>query len=391
MIRATFLFVQKYEGEIGAFTKQPRVGSGGVKDDDDEVLCDEIAAAESKLREVSWKCTKNIDKLCSVTKDWKMFSDITVRSDTVHQSVLDRVEEIGSHLAGQKMDSDDECLNDLHGISADLLSQDITLKELTSVGKPLADCLLEMGIMDEANEVLNVMEMHGERRSKLLEDVDRQERCLLSLLSEQHNLVSSLNSVHDMVVAAKGQLSQHRLVSLDRALLNEQIEAHRIIDVDLFHGKTLLDTFLRSSQDVPGADDHLVRLGQQLQEVQHLSLSRTEDLEGIASALLAIESKSSDIGQWLTDSIKSMKTLSKGLLGKAQLAEVHYLFEAMHERSAFLEDLNVLCVKLIADNRVTDAHAVTGIFAEVKGIWNELSELLVNELSMEVSEVTSLW
>ena len=377
--------VQDFEREVDAYRKRLQILPTISEENEAGVLDEEIESIEAKFKDISRECAKHMDRLAALVKNKKTFDDLNDKLTTVYPAVQEQVAEIQRHTFGKDPQKDARDLDALRNIKAELIGQERKLKDLTSAGERLADGLAEAGMTSEAEDVRDIIDARAEQYSALLEEIGEQEEHLDTSLTEQQNVMSRLDGVEDGIAEAENKLRSSNTVSLDKEKLANQLQHQRLMNADLSSNKALLERLAREAHDVPGAEDRLNEVSERLGDVERLAEVRTRELEEIASALQNFEAKSSDMAQWLADSIKNMKTPAKGTSGKAQRAKVHALLEAKEERQGVVKELRETCERLMNDDRVTDKYAVKESLADVEGKWNELTELLVKEVSFEVS------
>ena len=377
--------VQDFEREVDAYRKRLQILPTIREEGETGVLDEEIESIEAKFKDISRECAKHMDRLASLVKNKKTFDDLNDKLATVYPALQEQVADIQDHPFGQDPQTDARDLDALRSIKAELIGQERKLKDLTTAGERLADGLAEAGMSAEAEEVRDIIETRAEQYSSLLEEIGEQEEELDNALTEQQNVMSRLDGVVDSIADAEGKLRGQQAVSLDKEKLANQLQDQRLMNADLSSNKALLERLARETHNAAGAEDRLSDINDRLGDVERLAEARTRELEEIASGLQSYEAQASDMNAWLTDSIKSLKTAAKGGSGKAQRAKVQALLEAKQERQDGVRELREACEALMDDDRVTDTYAVKEALAEVEGKWNDLTELLVKEVSFEVS------
>ncbi|XP_070185712.1 microtubule-actin cross-linking factor 1, isoforms 6/7-like isoform X4 [Littorina saxatilis] len=374
---------QDFEREVDLYRKRLQILPTISEEGETGMLDEEIESIEAKYKDISRECAKHMDRLAALVKNKKTFDDLNDKLATVYPALQEQVADIQNREFGKDPQRDARDLDALRNIKAELIGQERKLKDLTSAGERLADGLDEAGMPSEAEEVRSIIEARGDQFSALLEEIGEQEEHLDSVLTEQHNVMSRLDGVEDSIADAEDKLRASNRISLDKEKLANQLQDQRLMNADISSNKALLERLAREAHDVSGAEDRLNEVSDRLGDVERLAESRTRELEEVATGLQSFEAQASDMAHWLADSIKNMKTTTKGGSGKAQRAKVHALLEAKEERQGTMKELREICEGLMDDDRVTDKYAAKEALADMESKWNELTELLVKEVSFE--------
>ncbi|KAK7501339.1 hypothetical protein BaRGS_00007464, partial [Batillaria attramentaria] len=374
---------QDFEREVDAYRKRLQILPTISEEGEGGILDEEIESTEAKFKDISRECAKHMDRLAGLVKNKKQFDDLNDKLTTVYPALQEQLADIHNHPFGKDPQKDARDLDTLRNIKAELIGQERKVKELTAAGERLADGLTEAGMTSEAEDVLGIMETRAEQYSAMLEQIGEQEEQLDSALTEQQNVMGRLDGVEDSIAEAEDKLRGNAPISLDKDKLANQLQEQRLMNADINSNKALLDRLAKEAHDVSGAEDRLSDVNERLGAVERLAESRTRELEEIASGLQGFEAKASDMAHWLANSIKDIKTPAKGGPGKAQRAKVHGMLEAKDERQEAMKELRATCERLMNDDRVSDKYAVKEALADVEGKWNELTELLVKEVSYE--------
>lgn len=87
---------------------------------------------------------------------------------------------------------------------------------------------------------------------------------------------------------------------------------------------------------------------------------------------------------WLTDSVGSLKTRQKGVNQKTFKAKIDALYNEKREKEYDMDKLRSDAKSIMEDDRVCDQFAMKEYLGEVEGKWHELTEHLVQQVSLEV-------
>uniref|UniRef100_A0A2C9KXI0 Uncharacterized protein n=1 Tax=Biomphalaria glabrata TaxID=6526 RepID=A0A2C9KXI0_BIOGL len=110
---------------------------------------------------------------------------------------------------------------------------------------------------------------------------------------------------------------------------------------------------------------------------------RTQELDELLTNIVEYESKAVELDTWLSESIKTLKPKSGA--PKPTKTKVEGLYEGKAEKDGEMETLRQMCGHLSEANGVKDKYALKELLADVETKWNDLTELLVQQVSLEVS------
>lgn len=111
----------------------------------------------------------------------------------------------------------------------------------------------------------------------------------------------------------------------------------------------------------------------------------TMEIEDVACSVSELENNIGQMDSWLTDTISSLKTGQKGVNQKAVKAKIDALYNDKREKEYDMEKLRQSAKEIMDDERVCDQFAMKESLGEVEVKWHELTEHLVQQVSLEVS------
>lgn len=147
----------------------------------------------------------------------------------------------------------------------------------------------------------------------------------------------------------------------------------------LFHFCTRLGLDADGNRD---AEEKVKALMMQAETLDDMADKKTQALENLLTNITEFNAKSAELDGWLTDSVKILKP--KGGTPKPTKSKVEGLHEAKKEKSGEIEELRQMCDQLVDNDGVKDKFAVKETLADVETKWNDLTELLVQHVSLEV-------
>ena len=122
-------------------------------------------------------------------------------------------------------------------------------------------------------------------------------------------------------------------------------------------------------------------------DVERKAELATKGLEEVASRMSDLDSGVSQMEGWLTESIDLLKNRSKGSNQKAIKAKVDVLYNEKREREIDMDNIRGAARAIMEDGRVCDEFAVKESLGEIESKWHELTEHLVQQVSLEVWEI----
>ncbi|KAK6960732.1 microtubule-actin cross-linking factor 1 [Biomphalaria glabrata] len=122
---------------------------------------------------------------------------------------------------------------------------------------------------------------------------------------------------------------------------------------------------------------------------QHNAEERTQELDELLTNIVEYESKAVELDTWLSESIKTLKPKSGA--PKPTKTKEEGLYEGKAEKDGEMETLRQMCDHLSEANGVKDKYALKELLADVETKWNDLTELLVQQVSLEaLSEIDGM-
>ncbi len=325
-----------------------------------------------------------MDRLASLMKNKKGFDDLNDRLSSAYPAIQDKLRNIADEDFGRNPAKDAKDLGNLKTMKADLIGQERKLKDLVAAGDRLSSGLTDAGLQNEAKEVRDTVDDHKEKHKTLLEDIQDKEDKLDSAVAQQQNVMSRLDGVVDLLEQAETVLNSRLPISLNKDKLAQQLQDQRLMNADLGSNKALLERLSGEAHDVSGAEEKLADLIDRIDDLERKADNRTKELEDVFGGISDFENKTSDIDYWLNESIMSLKNKPKGVTAKAMKAKVDALYKEKQDREDEMDGLREGCKRLMDDDRVTDEYAMKECMGDVESKWHDLTELLVQQVSLEV-------
>ena len=358
---------------------------------DVHVIDDELESLEAKYKDVSRDCAKHLDKLATLVKQKKTYDDLVDKLSSVYPNIEAGLGEIDDGNFGKNPDQDLENFNHLKDLKADLIGQERKLKDLSNAGDKLIAGLKDMNMRKKADEVRSKVDEMKKKHGSLNDEIVDKEQQLDNAVSQQQSVVNRVDGLKNWATDAENTLDDRPLISLDKDRLSQQVQEQRVLNAEIDTNKGLLERLMKEIPDVSGEEieESLNDLSELLGEIEKKAEMRTYELEEVSSGINDIEGIMGQIDGWVSEAIKSLKAKPKGTTQKAMKAKVDTLYGEKREREFDMENLRSTSRKLMDDDRVCDQFAMKESLSEVEAKWHELTELLVQQVSLEVGGAIS--
>ncbi|GFN99913.1 microtubule-actin cross-linking factor 1 [Plakobranchus ocellatus] len=385
---------QSLERDITEFRKRLHVLPTIRDEGESGVLDEELESIEAKFKDISRECAKQMDRLSSLVKCRKTFDDLNEKLSKAYPAIQEKLSALVSDELALDPQKGMQGLEALRSIKAEVIGQERKLKDLLSTGDRLLYDLEESGLPDEAEEIQALLSLRQEEHACLLADVTDHEQLLDAAVVRHQNALGRLGAIEDELHAAERALDASTGMSLDKDKLGQQLEAQRIVNAGLSTCKAQLERLQQEAAGNPDEEDKICDLLEQAKALEEMAEQRTQELEDLMSNIAEFESKAAALDGWLTDAIKILNP--NGNAPKPNRSKVDGLHQAKKEKEADMQELREMCDHLIDGGSgdkddVTNQYAAREMLAGVEGKWNDLTELLVQQVSLEaLSEIDSM-
>ncbi|XP_053386476.1 dystonin-like isoform X4 [Mercenaria mercenaria] len=377
---------QDFEKEAENFKKRLQFMPPIQEEGDNQVIDDELEALEAKYKDISRKCAKHLEKLSGLVKYKKTFDDLNDKLANVYPTIEQALTNIDEESFGKNPDEDKKNYAQLKDLKGDLIGQERKLKDFTNAADKLVAGLNEMGMRHKADDVKKKVEDTREKHDLLSEEIAEKEQQLDTAVSQQQSVVNRLEGLKNWAAEAENVLDERPLISLDKDKLNQQIQDQRVLAAEIETNKGLIERLSHEAAGTSSAQDAeeaLADLSELLTELEHKAEIRMYELEEVLSSMNEIEGNMVSVDGWVTEAIKSLKTKPKGTTQKAMKAKVDMLYGEKREKEFDMENLRNTSRRLMDDDRVCDQFVMKEGLTEVEAKWHELTELLVQQVSLE--------
>ncbi|ESO82078.1 hypothetical protein LOTGIDRAFT_237159 [Lottia gigantea] len=374
---------QSFERELEAYRKSLQFMPTINEEVETGILDDEIESIEAKYKDVSRECNKHMDRLSSIMKNKRTFDDLDDRLTSLYPSLNDQLGNINDKDFGKNPVKDTKDLKDLKQLKSDVLGQERKLKDLTLAGERLTNGLVEAGLKKEAANIKSIVDDHKAKHDGLLNGITKKEQKLDAAVAEQQNVMGRIDGIVETVESAEKLLKAKHPASLNKEKLAQQIQDQRIMNGDINSNKALVDRLSQESHDVPGANAKLSDVANRLDNLERLADTRTQELEDISAGINDFDNKLSEVDSWLNESIQTLKSKPSKGSNNISKGQIEALYEEKKQREGDIDSLRKACDDLMNDDRVCDHYAVKETLGDVETKWNDLTEFLVQQVSLE--------
>ncbi|XP_076088399.1 microtubule-actin cross-linking factor 1, isoforms 6/7-like isoform X5 [Mytilus galloprovincialis] len=376
---------QEFEKEAEAYRQRTHQLPPIREEHDNDVIDDEIESLEAKYRDISRECSKHLEKLSSIMKQKKAFDELSDKLSGVYPQIEKKVAQIDEQEVGKMPDRDTQDLAMLKDLKADLIGQERKLKELSQTGEKLVKGLEGINMQSKADTVRNTMDECREKHDSLQRDIALKEEVFDSAVSQQHDVMNRLDELTEWLSETEQFLNEGRAISLDKDKLLTHLKEQQLMNAEIDSNKALLER-LSEAPDTSMTEDAetaIFDLSERVTDVERKAELATKGLEEIASRMSDLDSGVSQMEGWLTESIDLLKNKSRGSNQKAIKAKVDVLYNEKREREIDMENIRGAAKSIMDDDRVCDEFAVKESLGEVESKWHELTEHLVQQVSLE--------
>ncbi|XP_052813001.1 microtubule-actin cross-linking factor 1, isoforms 1/2/3/4/5-like isoform X2 [Mya arenaria] len=377
---------QEFEKEAETFRKRLQFMPPIQEEGDSQVIDEEMESLESKFKDISRDCAKHLDKLTGLAKHKKTFDDVLEKLGNIYPNIEQKLGNIEEENFGKDAEEDKQNYAQLKDLKADLIGQERKLKDFTNAADKLVAGLMEMGEKEKADEIKKKVEEIREKHDALSEEIADKEQNLDKAVSQQQSVVNRVEGLKNWATEAENMLDDRPLISLDKDKLNQQLQDQRVMNAEIETNKGLVERLSQEAANTSSAQDAteaLADLSEFMSDLEKKAEMRTFELEEVMSSINDIDALMGNVDGWVTEAIKSLKNKPKGTTQKALKAKVDTLYSEKREHEFDMENLRNTSRKLMDDDNVCDQFVMKEGLSEVESKWHELTELLVQQVSLE--------
>ncbi|WAR10224.1 DYST-like protein, partial [Mya arenaria] len=356
---------QEFEKEAETFRKRLQFMPPIQEEGDSQVIDEEMESLESKFKDISRDCAKHLDKLTGLAKHKKTFDDVLEKLGNIYPNIEQKLGNIEEENFGKDAEEDKQNYAQLKDLKADLIGQERKLKDFTNAADKLVAGLMEMGEKEKADEIKKKVEEIREKHDALSEEIADKEQNLDKAVSQQQSVVNRVEGLKNWATEAENMLDDRPLISLDKDKLNQQLQDQRVMNAEIETNKGLVERLSQEAANTSSAQDAteaLADLSEFMSDLEKKAEMRTFELEEVMSSINDIDA----------------------LMGnKALKAKVDTLYSEKREHEFDMENLRNTSRKLMDDDNVCDQFVMKEGLSEVESKWHELTELLVQQVSLE--------
>ncbi|KAL3854341.1 hypothetical protein ACJMK2_013614, partial [Sinanodonta woodiana] len=350
-----------------------------------QVIDDEIESLQAKYKDVSRESTRQLEKLASIVKHKKLFDDLNEKLSNVFPNIEKSLRDINKGEFGKNPEQDSKNFGILKDLKADLIGHERRVKDLVQTGDKLVAVLEDMNMKKKADEVRHICAGLRRKHADFSEEVINKEQALDDAMSKQQSVVNRLEGLKSWIYEVDNRLDETSPISLDKDKLGQQLRDQRLLNVEIDSNKAHVERFAKEVPDMSkeNAQELLYDLTERISEIEQKAENRTKELEEVSGSVTELEGNIAELDNWVTEAVESLKSKKKGANQKALKARVDTLYEEKREKEFDMENLRGLASRLIEDSRVMDQCALKESLADVESRWHELTELLVQQVSLE--------
>ncbi|KAK3083433.1 hypothetical protein FSP39_022457, partial [Pinctada imbricata] len=343
---------QEFEKEAEAYRQRIQVLPSIKEESDNDVIDDELESLEEKYRDISRDCTKHMDKLAAAMKQKKTFDDLKEKLGSVYPQIEKKLKSVDSKNFGKNSEKDSKDLGAVKDAKADLIGQERKLRELTQASEKLVKGLSDLGMRNKADEVKNAVSDLKDKHSALQGEINEKEHELEAAVSQQQNVMNRLDGIIQWMNDAESALNEGKGISLDKERLAVQLKEQQLMNAEIERNKALLDRLSKELSNVPNneeAEESIFDLNERIVDVERKAEDRLNEIEEISASVADLETNYD------------------------------------------MERLRCEAKSLIEADNVSDTFALKECVGEVEVKWHELTEHLVQQVSLEaLTEISGM-
>ena len=277
--------LQEYEKDADKYRRSLQQKIPKPKDDPRAVIDSEVKRVNGRFKEVVGACTAMMAKLTETAGKNKQYNDLKARLTTS----LPEMEARMDSCAGQFVPGQDprEQLQALESLTKDVIAEGKHVEDLRSLGDDLLAILEALDCADtpKAREIQNTVEGVAGKYDFIQEGVVDKQHRITKAITESQDVHHTLDGLMGWIFETEAVFDSMKPVSLDRAALNNQIQAHRVLVSDMESHKGRIDGVVEQTHDAAGADDKLEQLVDRFDILDSRAQQRGAELEEVVQKL----------------------------------------------------------------------------------------------------------
>ena len=185
------------------------------------------------------------------------------------------------------------------------------VEDLKKVGEELVENLDEFGADHKAREIEEDLYDYQNRYGVLQDGITEKQNRLVNVLVESQDVHNTIDTLLNWINETEDIFDNMAPVSLDKNILNQQIQAHRVLHADITSHQGNIDATVDQASGVEDAQYELQELVDRYDALNSRSRSRANELEESASKLSNLHNSLVNLEQWVSNAINSVKTGAK--------------------------------------------------------------------------------
>ena len=279
-----------------------------------------------------------------------------------------------------------EELEKVKAVTVGIVAVGKVIDDARKSGEKIVGVLEELDFKDcdRVREIANAVDVMQSRFDTIQEAVVEKQHSLNTAIVQSQDGHHNLLSMLQWVIDGEARLAELKLVSLDRAVLTDQIQEHRVFTSDLDNRRPRVNSVVEQCQ-AQGMDGQTTdELLDRFDALQRHNEERGQQLEDVINRLTTLHGNVHQMESWLSGAVHSLKRDSNGYDQAALRSKIESLYRQKQMKQADLEHIKAIGRELIDDPLTGEKHRLRETLADMQGKWHDLTELLVQMISYSV-------
>ena len=197
------------------------------------VIEQELQATDDKFKAVLADCTTLMAKLTDTASKNKRYNELKRQLSKWLPETEARVEKCSADVVPGADPT--RQMEEMKAVTGDVIAQGKLVDDLANIGADLVQILEELDCKDtpKAREIQGTVDSYQKRYDQIQEQVVEKQHKLNDAVVHSKDAVHNLDSLLKWTTETENLFKNMTPVSLDRDVLNEQIQAHRVLTSDI--------------------------------------------------------------------------------------------------------------------------------------------------------------
>lgn len=233
------------------------------------------------FQEVLGDCDDMMAKLTETAAKNKQYNDLKSRLATSLPEMETRMHNCSAEV--NPGSDPKEQLEELKSITNDVIAEGKLVEDLRTVGDDLLGILeaLECSDTPKAHDIQETVEKVATKYDMIQEEVVDKQHQITKAITESQDVHHTLDGLLGWIMETEAVFDNMKPVSLGRSQLNDQIQAHRVMQSDIENHKARIEGVVEQCRGKPGAEDKCEQLTDRFDILDSRAEQRGAELEEV--------------------------------------------------------------------------------------------------------------